>query len=77
MQLADQKIVVFALALIGLVSSTRVVMYGGANPPKEVLKRIEETRKPMSCQAHVLPVLGKYVVFFICRKIKVKLTFLC
>ena len=74
MQLANQKIVVFAVALIGLVSTARVVRYGGANPPKEVLKRIEETGRPMSCQAHVLPVFGKYVVFFICRKIEVKLT---
>ena len=62
------KFIVFAsvaVTLFGLASSAGVIIYRAASPPKEVLKRIEETRKPMSCQAHVLPIVGEYVLIFI------------
>lgn len=68
-----RKFIVFscvALALFGPVSSAGVTMYQTATPPKEVLKRIEETRRPMSCQAHVLPTIGRYEVILYSLKDK-------
>ena len=49
-----------AVAFFGTVWSSSVKTYGSVKPPKDVLKRIDDTRKPMGCTAHVLPTLGEY-----------------
>ncbi|CAB4022981.1 Hypothetical predicted protein [Paramuricea clavata] len=58
---AGREFVLFAsvaVTLFGLVASSGVIIYGAAKLPKDVLNSIEETRKAMGCNAHVLPTVA-------------------
>ncbi len=53
-----------AVALLWLLSSSEVGVYGAVRPPQVVWNRIKETRNAMGCVAHVLSTVGKLVYSF-------------
>lgn len=71
MQLACREFMLFAsvaVTLFALGATSGVIIYGAAKLPKDVLNRIEETRKAMGCNAHVLPTVGKYALLFLAER---------
>lgn len=57
-----------AVTLFALGAGSGVRIYGAGKLPKDVLNRIEETRKAMGCNAHVLPTVGKYALLFLAER---------
>ena len=49
-----------------LVSGLGVSTYGAAKPPKQVLDRVEETRRSFGGEAHVSPIRGEFAKLLYC-----------